>query len=204
MNQYQTQNVIFSIFILSIVLVNVTDSTKTSQIKLQEEFFQPLRLNTMSSTMDMSLCNSIFKLLRFFYESPRNIIRNVQEMKDDLAPTFKQSSLEDLSLICQGWGHIFTNSKKADTHDMFLTVHRCTDWSDMKKGGEFVDKLSVELDMVGNNAIATFYLNMLDDSDIILDVGKFGVASKITQKNSDLKFVLKEYGKQNQFTFLVI
>ena len=204
MNQYQTRNVIFSIFILSIVLFKASDSMKSSKNNLQEEFFKPVKLKTMSSTMDMSLCNSIFKLLRFFYESPRNILRNVTEMRDELAPTFKQTSLEDLSLICQGWGHLFTNSKKAETHDMFLTVHRCSDWSDMKKDGEFVDKLSVELDMVGNNAIASFYLNMLDDSDLILDVGKFGVASHITQKNADLKFVMKEYGTHNDFNFLLI
>ena len=162
-----------------------------SNLKLEDTSKQT---HLYENSMDMSYCNSLYLLLRFFYESPRGIFRNTFEMNEVLTPAATSEMMLDSNTLCGGSGRAYTNPKKIEYNKFNVVIYRNFQWKNRVESQTYSNKFKVSVECKGNIAMRDHFRNMLEETDLDLDVGKFEIASNMSSSSGgDLVFIMKQY-----------
>lgn len=163
----------FSILFLFISVSKTTsgfgEKTKSQKIQILEQ------------SMDLRICNGIFTLIRFFYESNRNIFRTSSELSLLLTPVINNDLLNDSNSICYGQGFFFTNKLKQDRKTIGVRAVHNFQWKTELEVVKFSEKYSIKIECPGNKSTCRGIMDMLKGNDLDLDIGRFHVGGEHTQ-----------------------
>ena len=175
----------YFIFISSIVLINPSISTKSFKEKMK----------SFQDTMDMTLCNSIYQLTRFFYESNKNIFRNNFEISEILTPIATEEIFSNPNKICSGSGSFFTNRLKKEKRNMNYNVNHHFEWLSEEESNSFSEKYLVKIECPQSKFICLFLLDMLKGNDLDLDIGHYNIGNQVrnNQNGASIEIVLLKY-----------
>ena len=165
-------------------------------------------IDIYKDSMDLTLCSSLFKLTRFFYESPLNILRTATEAGDDLSPLVTEDTLNDPNLICSGSGYFFTNKRKKQTSEIIVKIKHHFEWEDETESQLFSDKFQSFIECPDGQEICAKLLRMLTGNDLDLDIGHFHICDhSCINPEGAAQFVLLKYASsdlsKSQITLLL-
>ena len=154
---------------------------------------------SFESTMDMSLCNEAFHLIRFLIETQKNIFRTQLELSEVLNPEYPSNQLNVSNYVCHGSGKIYTNKLKKMSSNIHISIEHFYEWKNLSDSQRFIKKYLLKIKCPNNSYLCQNIGELIKETDFDSSIGKFEFSEvKKLLQNNTIELEMNEYKDRNK------